>query len=62
MMIIGLYFIVGGLTGAYFFNWNVKRWNDRTSAVIRDAFIILFIIGLVLIVTDCIVHALNTCT
>ena len=62
MMIIGLYFIVGGLTGAYLFNWNVKRWNDRASAVIRDAFIILFIIGLVLIVTDCIVHALNTCT
>lgn len=62
MMIIGLYFIVGGLTGAYLFNWNVKRWNDRTSAVIRDAFIILFIIGLVLIVIDCIVHALNTCT
>ena len=61
-MIIGLYFIVGALTGAYLFNWNVKLWNDRPSAVIRDAFIILIIIGLVLIATDCIVNALNTCT
>ena len=62
MMIIGLYFIVGGLTGAYLFNWNVKLWNDRTSAVIRDAFFILFIIGLVLIATGSIVHTLNACT
>ena len=61
-MIIGLYFIVGGLTGAYLFNWNVKLWNDRTSAVIRDAFIILFIFGLVLIAPDCIFHSLNNCT
>ena len=56
MMIIGLFLIVGGLTGAYLFNWNVERWNDRISAVIRNAFAVLCGIGMALMVKGCVDH------